>query len=102
MKMKPNDCLKTVTDVLKEIRDYADSIGYDAVVLDINLERENVTFLLRREEIVDRREYGYTKRWYERRCSYRYSVQTYDIGSEESGDCHFDRDGYQVGGEYRF
>ena len=100
--MKPKDCLKTVTNVLKEIKNYADSIGYDAVLLDFNLERELVTFLLRKEEIVNEGAWGYTKRWHERRCSYRYSTQTYDIGSEDSGECHFDRNGYQVGGLFRF
>lgn len=96
------ETLKRVEKAFMEIEDYAKSLDYKIEVHNIDLDRELVTFCMRKCEIIDKDKYGYTKRCYERKCQYRYSTGTYVIGSEDVNDCTFDANGYQVGGVFMF
>ena len=101
------ETLKTVLKALKEIEDYTNKLGYKLVVNQIDLDRELVTFKMRKSYIADMKidkDLGesYIKRCFERKCQYRYSTGTYVIGSEDINDCIFDVNGYQIGGVYMF
>lgn len=96
------ETLKTIEKALKEIDDYSEKLEYAAVINQIDLDNETVTFRMRKSEIIGEDKYGYTKRCYERKCKYRYSTDTYVIGSEDVQDCIFNNSGYQVGGVFMF
>lgn len=97
------ETLKTIEKALKEIEDYTNGLGYKLVVNQIDLDHELVTFKMRKSAIVDMNiSKCYTKRCYERQCEYRYSTDTYVIGSEYVNDCIFDTNGYQIGGVFMF
>lgn len=94
--------LQTIEKALKEIDDYSEKLDYAVLINQIDIDRELVTFSMRKCEIIDKDKNGYTKRCYERKCQYRYSTDTYVIGSENVQDCIFDNNGYQVGGVFMF
>lgn len=96
------ETLKTIEKALKEIDDYSEKLEYAAVIDQIDLGNETVTFRMRKCEIIDKDKYGYTKRCYERKCQYRYSTGTYVIDSEDVDDYIFDANGYQIGGVLMF
>ncbi len=94
--------LQTIEKALKEIDDYSEKLDYAVLINQIDIDHEVVTFRMRRSEIVANDKFGYTKRCYERKCSYRYSTDTFVIGGENVQDCIFDNNGYQVGGVFMF